>query len=236
MFTFIKQIGRKERSKSQEREKLTIDFNSIVHDARIREENIREIKTLTEGETEKIRNTTSVNPPEYRVFHLIQDEERSYQEDEESGTLMLLGRTIYLVTFPSAETMNLDFNEIEWIKDRAREIRFISEPGFDLGDILGHQAHVLDKSLDEDQMEKVRQSLGIIPERSIILERYCPMEPKITKTIQVEMDQLLGEIQEEKFFNPNTGYMIIDDDNIMWTRMGRTIQMQYKTISKKKTI
>ena len=140
---------------------------------------------------------------------------------------MLLHKTIYLVTFPGAETMNLNFGQIEWIKDRAKDITFISQPGFDLKEIMGHQAHIIDKSLDEDQREKVRQSLGIIPAGSTNLERYCPMEPKITKVIQVEMDGLLGQIQEEKFYNPNTGYMTIDED-IVWTRMGRTIQRNYE--------
>ena len=73
-----------------------------------------------------MRETTSVNPPEYRVFHLIPDEEKPYQEDEESATLMLLDRTIYLVSFPGAETMNLDFSQVEWIKDRASDITFVS--------------------------------------------------------------------------------------------------------------
>ena len=127
---------------------------------------------------------------------------------------MLLDKTIYLVTFPGAKTMNLNVGQIEWIKDRAKDITFLSEPGFDLEEVMGNQSHVLDKSLDKNQREKVRQSLGIIPGGSNNLERYCPMEPKITKVIQVEMDGLLGQIQEEKFYNPNTGYMTIDEDMI----------------------
>ena len=81
MFTF-NQISRKERSKSKERERMKNDFNSSVNDARIREGNIKMIKNLTEEETERMRETSSVNPPEYRVFHLIPDDEKLYQEDE----------------------------------------------------------------------------------------------------------------------------------------------------------
>ena len=113
------------------------------------------------------------------------------------ATLMLLDRTIYLVTFPSTETINLDFSQIDWIKNRAKDVRFISEPGFDLGVSMGHQAHVLDKSLDENQRETARQSLGIIPEKLTNLERYCPADPKITKTIQVKMDQLLARYKRK---------------------------------------
>ena len=147
---------------------------------------------------------------------------------------MLLERTIYLVRLPGTETMNLDFNQVEWIKDRVTDVTFIAEPGFDLGTAMGHQAHVLDRSLDENQRERVRQSLGITPERSTNLERYCPMDPKITKFIQVDMNQLLGEIQEEKFFNPTLGYQTIDE-GIVWARIGRTIQRNYRLdISKPK--
>ena len=227
MFTFIKQIGRKERFKSKEREEMKMEFNSTVHEAMIREENIKIIRNLTEEETGKIRETTSVNPPEYRVFHHIQDEEKMYQEDEKSATLMLLDKTIYLVTFPDVETMNLNFGQIEWIKDKTKDITFISEPGFDLEEVMGHQVHVLDRSLDENQRERVRQSLGITPEGSTNLERYCPVDQKITKFIQVEMDQLLGKIQEEKFFDPNLGYQTIDE-GIVWARIGRTVQRNYQ--------
>ena len=104
------------------------------------------IKDLTEEETEKMKETSSKNPLEYRLFHLIPDDEKLYQEDKESATLMLLERTIYLVRFPGAETMNLDFNQVEWIKDRATDITFIAESGFDLVTAMGHQAHVLDRS------------------------------------------------------------------------------------------
>ena len=69
---------------------MKMEFNLTVHEAMIREENIKIIRNLTEEETGKIRETTSVNPPEYRVFHHIQDEEKMYQEDEKSATLMLL--------------------------------------------------------------------------------------------------------------------------------------------------
>ena len=95
---------------------MTVDFNSIVHEARINEDNIQMIRNLTEEKTEKIKETTSINPHEYRVFCQIQDEEKKYQEDDESATLMLLDRTIYLVTFPSTKTINLDFSQIDWIK------------------------------------------------------------------------------------------------------------------------
>ena len=76
MFTFIRHISRKERPKSREREKMLVDFNSIVHDAPIREENIKEVTTLTEEEAEMMKNTAPVNPHEYRLFHLIQDAEK----------------------------------------------------------------------------------------------------------------------------------------------------------------
>ena len=228
MFTFIRHISRKERPKSREREKILVDFNSIVHDAPIREENIKEITTLTEEEAETMKNTTPVNPHEYRLFHLIQDAEKSYQEDEESVTLMLLDRTIYLVTIPGAETTNLDFSRIRWISGRVKDVRFITEAGLDLGDALGHQAHVLDKSLDEKQQEIVRQSLGIIQEKARNLEKYSPTEPELTKMVKVEMNELLGEKQEEEFFNPDIGYMIMDDDDNLWTRRGRRIERNYK--------
>ena len=117
---------------------MLVDFNSIVHDAPIREENIKEVTTLTEKEAEMMKDTAPVNPHEYRLFHLIQDAEKSYQEDEESVTLMLVDRTIYLVKIPGAETTNLDFSRIRWMSGRVKDIRFITEAGFDLGEALGH--------------------------------------------------------------------------------------------------
>ena len=228
MFTFIRHISRKERPKSREREKMLVDFNSIVHDAPIREENIKEVTTLTEKEAEMMKDTAPVNPHEYRLFHLIQDAEKSYQEDEEPVTLMLVDRTIYLVRIPGTETTNLDFSRIRWISGRVKDVRFITEAGFDLGDALGHRAHVLDKSLDEKQQEIVRQSLGITQEKSKTLERYGPSEPKLTKMVKVNMDQLLGEEQEEKFFNPNVGYMVMEEDDNLWTRRGKIIERNYE--------
>ena len=198
MFTFIRQITKRERSKSKEREEIyTLGFESMVYDAQIREENVRNIKTLTDEQMESIRNTTSKDPHEYRLFHSIPDAEKTYQEDEESVTLMLLDKTVYMISIPGQGTQNLDFSRLAWITERVQDIRFLTETGMDLGDVMGHQAHVIVKSLDETQQDTVRQSLGLPQDKSRALMRYNPTkkyngqreEPKKINNISKNRDQ-----------------------------------------------
>ena len=226
MFTLLRHFDKKQRERSRERNKLEQTVSSKM---KVEEEDLILLKNLPEELLKILKDTSTSSPTLYNMFYNASDKAGDFKKDDRLATIMIIKDDLYLVLLPdpASEVSHLDFSRINWIQNMREEekkvIAFTSEMGINIGHILDQDRHLVAKPLEEAQINEVRHKLGIHICTSALLEKYCLIDQEISETVQVDdMGKLLGEIQDEKYFRPETGYWINDQGKI-WIRTGRII-------------